>query len=118
MHKRYRHLGLKEREDRRRSDASRRMRWKSDKIRDYVVSKLKEDSSPEQISGRIGIDHRPPEVEARDRFGDWEADTLISRRSRAAILTMVERSSRLVQLEKLEAKTAPVTSKAIIKSLP
>jgi len=30
---------------------------------------------------------------------------------------MVERKSRLVQLEKLEAKTAPVTSKAIVKRL-
>jgi len=45
-----------ERADRRRSNASRRMRLKSDKIRDYVVSKLNQDSSPEQIAGRIEID--------------------------------------------------------------
>ena len=105
------------RADKRRSKANRRMRLKNDKIRDYVESKLKHDSSPEQIAGRIGIEHRPDEVEARDRFGDWEADTLTSRQSKAAVLSMVERKSRLVQIEKLEAKTAPVTSKAIIKRL-
>ena len=138
------------RADKRRSKASRRMRLKSDEIREYVASKLTQDWSPEQISGRIEIDHpgisisheaiyqyiyhpstpnrgeligclrrshkrrkrkgaaprkhktkivngvgieqRPREVETRARFGDWEADTLISRRNRAAILTMVERS--------------------------
>ncbi|TKJ37642.1 hypothetical protein CEE36_10990 [candidate division TA06 bacterium B3_TA06] len=106
-----------ERADRRRSNASRRMRLKNDKIRDYVESKLNQDWSPEQIAGRIGIEHRPLEVEARDRFGDREADTLVSRQSKAALLSMVERKSRLVQLEKLEAKTAPVTSKAIVKRL-
>jgi IS30 family transposase len=42
---------------------------------------------------------------------------MTSRQSKAALLSMVERSSRLVQLEKLEAKTAPLTSKAIIKRL-
>jgi IS30 family transposase len=164
-----------ERADKRRSKASRKARLKNDEIREYLVSRLREDWSPEQIAGRIGIDHpglsisheaiyqyvyhhtttnreeligclkrshrrrkrqgqaprkhktkivngisinkRPVEVEARTRFGDWEADTLISRRSRAALLSMVERSSRLVQLEKLEAKTAHLTSKAIIRRL-
>jgi IS30 family transposase len=159
----------------RRSKASRRMRLKNDKIREYVACKLGEDWSPEQISGRLEIDHpglsisheaiyqyiyhpstpnreeiiaclrrshrrrkrkgnaprkhkpkipnrvgiedRPPEVEARDRFGDWEGDTMISRQSKAALLTIAERKSRLVQLEKLEAKTAPLTSKAVIKRL-
>jgi len=163
------------RADNRRSRASHRMRLKSDGVREYVTSKLKEDWSPEQIAGRIGIDHpglsisheaiyqyvyhpstpnrqeligclrrshrrrkrkgrapdkhklkivnrigideRPIEVETRARFGDWEADTLISRQSKAALLTMVERSSRLVQLEKLEAKTSTLTSQAIISRL-
>ena len=159
----------------RRSRASRRLRLKNDAIRDYVTCKLKQDWSPEQISGRIGIDHpglsisheaiyqyiyhpstpnrtglidslrrshrrrkrkgqapckhkpkitnrigiqdRPFEVESRDRFGDWEGDTMTSRQSKAALLSLVERKSRLVQLEKLEAKTAPLTSKAIIRRL-
>ena len=160
----------------RRSKASHRMRLKSDAIRDYVESKLKEDWSPEQIAGRIRIDHpglsisheaiyqyiyhhpsipdrtelisclrrshkrrkrkgqapdkhkskipnrigiedRPEVVDERSRFGDWEADTLTSRQSKAALLSMAERKSRLVQLEKLEAKTAPATSAAVTKRL-
>lgn len=175
VHASYLDHRAQERADRRRSNASRRMRLKSDKIRDYVVSKLNQDWSPEQIAGRIeidwpglsisheaiyqyiyhpstpnrqeligclrrshrrrkrkgrapdkhrskitgrvGIEQRPIEVETRARFGDWEADTLISRQSKAALLTMVERSSRLVQLEKLDAKTSTLTSQAIISRL-
>lgn len=45
------------RADKRRSKASRRMRLKNEVIRDYVESKLTQDWSPEQISGRIEIDH-------------------------------------------------------------
>jgi IS30 family transposase len=159
----------------RRSRASHKKRLKSDAIREYVAVKLKEDWSPEQISGRIGIDcpgssisheaiyqyiyhpatparealigclrrshkrrkrkgqapdkhkskivnrvgieDRPLEVEARERFGDWEGDTITSRQSKAALLSIVERSSRLVQLVKLEAKTASLASKAIISRL-
>lgn len=70
-----------------------------------------------KIITRAGIEDRPFEVEARERFGDWEGDTLTSRQSKAALLSMAERKSRLVQLEKLEAKTAPLTSKATIKCL-
>ena len=42
---------------------------------------------------------------------------MISRRSKAAVLSMVERRSRLVQLERLEAKTSILTSQAIISRL-
>jgi len=45
-----------ERANRRRSNASSRMRLKNEEIREYVGSKLKEDWSPEQISGKIGIE--------------------------------------------------------------
>jgi len=151
------------------------MRLKNDAVRDYVESKLKQDWSPEQISGRIEIDHpglsisheaiyqyvyhtstsnreelisclrhshkrrrrkgrapdkhklriinrigieqRPKVVDERSRFGDWESDTLVSRQSKAALLSMVERKSRLVQLERLDNRTAPVTSRAIIRRL-
>lgn len=164
-----------ERADKRRSRASRRMRLKNDKIREYVADKLRQDWSPEQIAGRIGIDrpdlsisheaiyqyvyhpstpnrqelvsclrrshrrrkrkgqapnkhksrivnrigieYRPKVVDERSRFGDWEADTLTSRRSKAAVLTMVERKSRLVMLTRLDVRTASLTSEAIIESL-
>lgn len=70
-----------------------------------------------KIINRVGIDERPVEVEARERFGDWEGDTITSRQSKAALLSMVERKSRLVQLEKLENKTSALTSQAVINRL-
>jgi IS30 family transposase len=45
------------RAERRRKQASRRLRLKNNRIISYVTTKLKEGWSPEQIAGRIGIDH-------------------------------------------------------------
>ena len=58
------------------------------------------------IPGRVGIEHRPAAVERRDRLGHWEADTLHGRRHRGAILSLVERRSRLTRLAKLPGATA------------
>lgn len=44
------------------------------------------------------IDHRPPAVEDRTRFGDWEGDLIIGTRTRSAIGTLVERKSGCVVL--------------------
>jgi IS30 family transposase len=46
-----------ERAEMRRQYASQRTLLKNDRIRDYVMTKLKEDWSPEIIAGRIQIDH-------------------------------------------------------------
>lgn len=65
--------------------------------------------SPEKrgrIVGRVGIEHRPPEVAARVRLGDWESDTLAGSRSRACLATHVERLSRYTVLAKLRDRTA------------
>lgn len=59
-----------------------------------------------QIPGRIGIEHRPAEVEQRERIGHWKADTVHGRRRRGAVLSLVERTSRLTRLTKLPRATA------------
>jgi transposase, IS30 family len=46
-----------------------------------------------RIAGQVRIDGRPAVVERRKRFGDWEGDTMIGRRHRGALLTLVERKS-------------------------
>lgn len=51
-----------------------------------------------QIAGRVGIEARPAVVDERRRVGDWEADTIVGRRGRGAILSLVERKSKLVRL--------------------
>lgn len=58
------------------------------------------------IPHRVSIKERPLEVQSRIQPGHWEADTLISRRSRAALAVILERTSRHLHLVKLPAKTS------------
>jgi len=159
----------------RRKEASRRPRLKSEPIRSYVRAKLALGWSPEQIAGRIRLDHpghsispeaiyqyiyhprtedrqelihslrrahrqrkprgigrrerktkipnripidqRPTAVETRRRFGHWEGDSLISRRSRVALNSLVERKTRLLYLTRLPQKTAEATCQAVLARL-
>lgn len=159
----------------RRRQASRRLRLKNSQIISYLRTKLKEGWSPEQIAGRISIDHpdlsisheaiyqyiyhsktegrqeligclrrahrkrkskgigrrqkktkipnripidlRPPSVEDRLQHGHWEADSLVSRKSKVALNSLVERKSRLIMLTRLDRKTAEATLKAIVSRL-
>lgn len=47
------------------------------------------------IKGRVGIEERPNEANNRERFGDWEGDTIIGKNHKGAILTLDERVSKL-----------------------
>jgi IS30 family transposase len=69
------------------------------------------------IPGRVFIDKRPKEVAARKTFGHFEADTIISRESKASILVLLERRSRSVKLRKLNQKTAQCVSQGIQRIL-
>jgi IS30 family transposase len=159
----------------RKTSANTHERLKNDFIRQYVRDGLEQGWSPEQISGRIQIDHpgnfinheaiyqyiyhpqnpnrveminllrrahkkrknksigrkerktkipnriaidvRPKSVEHRRRYGHWEGDSLISRKSKAALNTLTERKSRLVLITKLSRKGAAETNRAIINRL-
>jgi IS30 family transposase len=65
------------------------------------------------IPGRISIDARPDLVNARQRFGDWEGDTVEGAKGSGHITTHVERKSRYLIAAKLVNKTATVTTAAI-----
>ena len=58
------------------------------------------------IPRRISIKERPQEANMRLESGHWEADTIISRRSKVALGIMLERMSRRICLAKLPAKTS------------
>ena len=58
------------------------------------------------IPNRIHIDNRPEIVNQRQRIGDWEADTMIGKGQKGAILTLVERKSLFVQMALLERRLA------------
>jgi IS30 family transposase len=159
----------------RKTEANKHERLKNDLIRQYVKAGLAKGWSPEQISGRIRLEHpgesinheaiyqyiyhpqnpdrlemiqllrrahkkrknksigrkvrkttipnripidtRPKSVESRRQYGHWEGDSLISRKSKAALNTLVERKSRLVLITKLSRKGADETNQAVIDRL-
>jgi IS30 family transposase len=70
-----------------------------------------------KITNRVSIDQRPPVVEERSRLGDWEADTVIGKKSSFALVTLVERKSRFTLLKKVNQRTAAATTEAIIEML-
>ena len=70
-----------------------------------------------QIPRRAWIDERPQLVEQRERVGDWEADTIISKGKQTAIVTLTERKSRLTLMKKVKDCTAKTVRKAIIDLL-
>jgi len=59
-----------------------------------------------QIPNRVSIDERPMIVATKERFGDWEADTIIGARHKGGILSVVERKSKLTRLSMLATKAA------------
>ena len=73
------------------------------------------------IKDRISIHQRPEAVEARARIGDWEGDTVMGAQGKGALVTLVERKSRLLLAGRLSDKTADklaVTANRLFKPLP
>jgi Transposase and inactivated derivatives, IS30 family len=56
------------------------------------------------IPHRVSIDKRPAYIEKRKQPGHWEADTMISRQNKNALVISLERSSRLLHINKIAAK--------------
>lgn len=69
------------------------------------------------IPGRIDIDERPAIVEEKKRIGDWELDTIIGAGQSGAIVSMVDRASKLTKLVKVPQKTAEEVEEALISRL-
>jgi len=69
------------------------------------------------IPGRVDIDQRPEIVEEKTRLGDWELDTIIGAGHRGAIVSMVERRSKLTKLVVVPNKTAQNIETALIEKL-
>lgn len=165
-----------------RTSRGRKLRLKNSFIRRYVITNLKSGFSPEQIAGRLHLEHpeekisheaiyqyiyshvhrqgwglvkigyhdlrrylkrrhkrraqrgmrsvqrvfrpkgpsiddRPQEVEARKTVGHWETDSVISRKSKVGLNTLVERKTGLVFITKIENHTSEVTKNAVVKRL-
>ena len=59
-----------------------------------------------QIQDRVSLNVGPPEVEDRLISGRWEGDQIKGAFNRSAVGTLVERSSRLVMLVRMENASA------------
>jgi IS30 family transposase len=70
-----------------------------------------------KIPGRVPIEERPVSADNRSRFGHWEGDSMVSRKSLVALNTLVERKSRLLLITRLRRKSAEHSSKAVIQRL-
>ena len=60
----------------------------------------------------------PKFVNLKQRFGDWEMDTIVGENNQGAILTMVERTTAFMMMEKLaHGKNAKELTKTAVKLL-
>jgi IS30 family transposase len=58
------------------------------------------------IPNRVDIDQRPSIVELKQRVGDWEVDTIIGKGQIGAVVTMVDRASKLTKMYYVSNKTS------------
>ncbi len=68
------------------------------------------------IPGRVSISERPKIVDHRERFGDWEGDTVEGAKGSGGIASHVERKSRYLIAARLPDKTASTLTSESIKA--
>lgn len=66
------------------------------------------------IKNRVGIEKRPEIVERKIRIGDWEGDTVVGKNHQGALVTLVDRKSKLTLIGKVDRYTAEAVERAII----
>jgi len=65
------------------------------------------------LKNRVSIDERPTIVEDRSRIGDWEADTVIGKAHKQALVSLTERRSGLALIYKVNRRTKEKTEQAV-----
>jgi IS30 family transposase len=70
------------------------------------------------LPASVSVERRPAIVDRRARYGDWEGDTIVGPgRSRGAVVSLVDRKSGYLLLQKLEERKAPQVRQAVCRSL-
>jgi len=70
-----------------------------------------------KVPNRVGIENRPAVVDQKARIGDWEADTIVGKGQKSALLTLVERVTRYTIICKLKNLKAEDTARAAVRVL-
>jgi IS30 family transposase len=70
-----------------------------------------------QIKNRVSIDDRPKVVDKKERLGDWEGDTIIGAQQQKAIVTLVDRASKLTRIGPVATKHSGIVSGIIVDLL-
>ncbi len=69
------------------------------------------------IPERVSIHERPAEADGT-RFGDWEMDTIVGKDGKGAIVTLTERSTNMLLMEKLpQGKHPEPLARGVIRLL-
>lgn len=69
------------------------------------------------IPDRVSIDERPAIVGEKLRLGDWEGDTIIGKGHKGAVVTLVERKSKMTLALQVDNKSEENVTAAIIELL-
>lgn len=69
------------------------------------------------IPGRVDIDERPPIVEEKIRFGDFELDTIVGANHQGAIVSAVDRATKLTKLILVSQATSEKVTQALQQAL-
>ena len=56
-------------------------------------------------------------VETRERFGDWEVDTVLGKHGTGALITLAGRKSRMYLVKRVDAKRAIDVRDVVIQML-
>ena len=71
--------------------------------------------------GRISISHtiheRPEDGNNRTRIGDWEADTVAGKTGKACLVTLTDRYSHFLKIQKVAVKKNKLVIEAMVKML-
>lgn len=70
-----------------------------------------------RIPSRTPLDERPRSIEQRNQAGHWEADTMVGRDHASSLQILVERKTRFVRLNKLQANGAAEMRRTLNRSL-
>jgi IS30 family transposase len=69
------------------------------------------------IPNRVDIAERPQIVETKSRVGDWEGDTIIGASHDGAIVTYVDRCSKLTKIKKIPRRQAELVKDVTVELL-